>query len=95
MTHSNIHTLAVFQKSNGFIIFAITDCADSNQISSDLEGQYKGGNLLRTFRFDAPAQETLFLVRLASQAIIKAELPSTELQLELIDNVFSIQAIAA
>ena len=95
MTKPNVHTLAVFQKPNGFIVFATANCTDSSQISSDLEGQYKGGNLLRTFRFDAPAQETLFLVRLASQAIIKAEFPSTELQLELIDNAFSIKAIAA
>jgi hypothetical protein len=95
MTNSIVHTLAAFQKSNGFIVFAVTECTDSHQISADLQTQYEGGNLLRTFRFNAPIQETCFLVQLASQAIVKAGFPSTQLQLELIDNLFSIQAIAA
>ena len=94
MTKPNVHTLAVFQKPNGFIVFATANCTDSSQISEELQTQYNGGKLLRTFIFDLPLEYTTFWIAWVVRLIQQAGYPPMKEQLLVIDNVFSDASIA-
>jgi len=95
MTNSTTHTISAFLKPNGFIVFVATNFSDKAEITSDLQAQYGGGSLLRSFTFAAPMAMTWVIVRMVTDAIVLAEYPPLNAQLELIDRALSREAIAA
>ena len=95
MTNSTTYTISAFLKPNGFIVFVATNFSDKAEITSDLQAQYGGGSLLRSFTFVAPMSMTWAMVKMVTNAIVLADYPSITSQLELIDCAFSREAIAA
>jgi len=95
MTNSTNYYLSAFLKPNGYIVFACHNCSDEATVLSDLQAQYGGGSMLRQFTLDLPLPLSGAMTKMVAQAIVRAGYPPINAQLELIDGVFTPEAIAA
>ena len=95
MTNSTTHTISAFLKPNGYIVFACHNCSDEAVVASDLQAQYGGGSMLRQFALNLPLAMSGVITKMVAQAIVRAGYPPINAQLQLIDDVFASEAIAA
>ena len=95
MTNSTTHYLSAFLKPNGYIVFAATNFSDKATITLDLQAQYGGGSVIRQFALNLPPMLSGAMIRMVSEAIVRAGYPPINAQLQLIDDVFAPEAIAA